>query len=209
MRILVADDHEIIRLGLRQLLTQSGWNICAEASNGEDAVTLARRFKPEIVIMDITMPRLNGIQAIRNILEFLPGTKIAVLTMHSSDQMIREIIEAGAQAYVMKSDADRELVTAIQTIANGGSYFTSGVPTTLLHPRQTPDPLILKNRLTPREREIVQLLAEGKVSREVAKSLGISQKTVETHRANAMRKLEVHSASELVRYAIKNKVVEA
>jgi DNA-binding NarL/FixJ family response regulator len=210
MRILVADDHEIVRLGLRQLLTaQTGWKICAEAATGEEAVLLAKQFRPNLVVMDVGMPKLNGIEATRKICDLLPRTKVIVLTMHRSDELIRDILEAGAQGYVMKSDADRELVAAIHAIADGGSYFTSGAANTLLGPHERPDPSALRKQLTPREREVVQLLAEGKTSKEAGMSLGISTKTAETHRANAMRKLEVHSLSELVRSAIKNKIVEA
>jgi DNA-binding NarL/FixJ family response regulator len=209
MRILVADDHDIVRWGLRQLLTaQPGWRICAEAATGDEAVTLAKQFEPHVVVMDVGMPELNGIEATRKICELLPQTKIVVLTMHFSDQLVRDIVEAGAQGYVMKSDADRELVAAVQTIANGGSYFTSVAANTLAGPHDRPSPSAFRNRLTPREREIVQLLAEGKTSKEAGASLGISTKTVETHRANTMRKLELHSLPELVRYAIRNKIVE-
>jgi DNA-binding NarL/FixJ family response regulator len=210
MRILVADDHDIVRWGLRQLLTaQPGWGICAEAATGHEAVTLAKQFEPHVVVMDVGMPELNGIEATRKICELLPQTKIVVLTMHFSDQLVRDIVEAGAQGCVMKSDADRELVAAVQTIANGGSYFTSVAANTLAGPHDRPATSAFRNRLTPREREIVQLLAEGKTSKEAGASLGISTKTVETHRANTMRKLELHSLPELVRYAIRNKIVEA
>jgi DNA-binding NarL/FixJ family response regulator len=210
MRILVADDHDIVRWGLRQLLTaQPGWGICAEAATGDEAVTLAKQFEPHVVVMDVGMPELNGIEATRKICELLPQTKIVVLTMHFSDQLVRDIVEAGAQGYVMKSDADRELVAAVQTIANGGSYFTSVAANTLAGPHDRPALSAFRNRLTPREREIVQLLAEGKTSKEAGATLGISTKTAETHRANVMRKLELHSFPALVRYAIKNKIVEA
>jgi DNA-binding NarL/FixJ family response regulator len=210
MRILVADDHEIVRLGLRQLLTaQPGWDICAEAATGEDAVTLAEQFKPQVVVMDVGMPKLSGIEATRKICALLPQTKIVVLTMHFSEQVIRDIVEAGAQSYVLKSDADRELVAAIHAITNGGSYFTSAAANTLINPHGRPDPLAVRKQLTPREREVVQLLAKGKTSSEAAVLLGISTKTAETHRANVMRKLGVHSLPELVRYAIKNKIIKA
>jgi DNA-binding NarL/FixJ family response regulator len=139
MRILVADDHDIVRWGLRQLLTaQPGWGICAEAATGGEAVTLAKQFEPHVVVMDVGMPELNGIEATRKICELLPQTKIVVLTMHFSDQLVRDIVEAGAQGYVMKSDADRELVAAVQTIVNGGSYFTSGVANTFVGPYDRP-----------------------------------------------------------------------
>ncbi len=209
MRILVADDHEIVRLGLRQLLTaHPGWEICAEAATGTEAVTLAEQFEPHVVVMDIGMPELNGIEATRRICKLRPETKVVILTMHFADQLIRDIVEAGAQGYVMKSDADRELVAAVQTITNGGSYFTSEAADTLVGPHSMPSPSAFRKQLTPREREVVQLLAEGKSSKEVAVSLGISVNTTETHRSNILRKLELHSLPELVRYAIKNKIVE-
>jgi DNA-binding NarL/FixJ family response regulator len=210
MRILVVDDHDIIRLGLKQLLeSRSGWEICGEAATGNEAVMLAKRFKPHIIVMDIGMPELNGIEATRKIRELLPQTKIVVLTMHFSDQLIGEIVGAGACGYILKSDADRELVAAVETVASGGSYFTPEAANTLRGPHGMPASSAFERRITPREREIVQLLAEGKSSKDVAVSLGISVKTAETHRANAMRKLELHSITELVRYAIKNKIVKA
>jgi DNA-binding NarL/FixJ family response regulator len=210
VRILIADDHDIVRLGLRQLLTaQPGWEICAEATTGEKAVTLAKQFEPQVVVMDIGMPELSGIDATRKICGLLPDTKIVVLTMHFSDQLIRDIVEAGACGYVLKSDADRDLVAAVRTVVNGGSYFTSRAADAIAGQHNRPAATSFKRRLTPREREIVQLLADGKTSKEVGVSLGISTKTAETHRSNVMRKLALHSLPELVRYAIKNKIVEA
>jgi len=210
VNILIADDHDIIRLGLKQLLeSRSGWKICAEAATGTEAVTLAQQFEPHVVVMDIGMPELNGLEATRKICKLLPGTKIVVLTMHFSDQLVHDIVEAGACGYILKSDADRELVAAVQTVANGGSYFTSEAADTVLGPHSKPASSTFKRPLTPREREIVKLLAEGKTSKEAGASLGISTKTAETHRSNVMRKLEVHSLAELIRYAIKNKIVEA
>ena len=215
MRILIADDHDIIRRGLRQLLTsRPDWEICAEAKTGREAVSLAEQFKPEIVVMDISMPDLNGLEAARRIHKLFPKTGILILTLHFSDQLVRDIVEAGARAYIMKSDADRDLVSAVEALANHRTFFTARAADMLLNgfSRQTPgsEPqAISRDRLTPREREITQLLAEGKSSKVVAAGLGISVKTAETHRANIMRKLELHSVSELVRYAVKNKIIEA
>ena len=155
------------------------------------------------------MPELNGIEATRKIRKLLPQTKIVILTMHFSDQLIGEIVEAGACGYILKSDADRELVAAVQTVATGGSYFTSEAADALLGPHSLPASSALKKRITPREREVVQLLAEGKSNDDIAASLGISVTTAGTHRANAMRKLQLHSITELVRYAIKNKITAA
>lgn len=215
MRILVADDHDIIRRGLKELLTsRSGWEVCAEAKTGREAVTLAEQLKPEVVVMDISMPDLNGLEAARQIRKSLPRTEILILTLHFSDQLVREIVEAGVRAYIMKSDADRDLVAAVEALSNHRPFFTARAAEMLLdgfrRPRTDIDPdTVVRNRLTAREREIVQLLAEGKSSKEVAVSLGISVKTAETHRANIMRKLELHSVSELVRYAVRNQIIEA
>ena len=215
MRILVADDHDIIRRGLKELLTsRSGWEVCAEAKTGREAVTLAEQFKPEVVVMDISMPDLNGLEAARQIRKSLPKTEILILTLHFSDQLVREIVEAGVRAYIIKSDADRDLVSAVEALSNHRPFFTARAADMLLdgfrRPKTDIDPdTVIRNRLTAREREIVQLLAEGKSSKEVALSLGISVKTAETHRANIMRKLELHSVSELVRYAVRNQIIEA
>jgi DNA-binding NarL/FixJ family response regulator len=216
LRILAADDHDILRRGLKQLLTaRPGWEICAEAKTGREAVNLAEQHKPDIVVMDVSMPDLNGLEAARRIHKVLPKTGIIMLTLHFSDQLVKDIVESGARAYVMKSDADRDLVNAVEALANNRTFFTARAADMLLNDfsernavpavPQPPTP----SRLTSREREIVQLLAEGKSSKEVAVALGISVKTAETHRANIMRKLQLHSVSELVRYAIKNQIIEA
>jgi DNA-binding NarL/FixJ family response regulator len=215
LKILVVDDHDIIRRGLKDLLNaRPGWEVCAEAKTGKEAVALAEQLQPHIVVMDISMPDLNGLEAARRIHKALPKTGILILTMHFSDQLVREVIEAGARGYILKSDADRDLVTAVDCIANRRTFFTSRASEMLLgshalQPSNVEPKLPLRSRLTPREREIVQLLAEGKSSKEVAVALNISVKTAETHRSNIMRKLEIHSVSELVRYAIKNQIIEA
>ncbi len=215
LRILVADDHDILRRGLKQLLTaHAGWQVCAEARTGREAVSLAEEHKPDIVVIDVSMPDLNGLEAARRIRKALPKTGIVILTLHFSDQLVKDIVEAGARAYVMKADADRDLVNAVEAISNHRTFFTAQAAEMLLSdfsdriaaPQPPANP---RSRLTSREREIVQLLAEGKSSKEVAVVLGISVKTAETHRANIMRKLQVHSVSELVRYAIKNSIIEA
>jgi DNA-binding NarL/FixJ family response regulator len=215
LRILVADDHDIIRRGLKDLLTsRSGWEVCAEAKTGREAVTMAEQFKPEVVVMDISMPELNGLEAARQIHKSLPKTEILILTLHFSDQLVREIVEAGVRAYIMKSDADRDLIAAVEALSNHRPFFTARAADMLLDGFRRPKTdidtdTVIRNRLTTREREIVQLLAEGKSSKEVAVALGISVKTAETHRANIMRKLELHSVSELVRYAVRNQIIEA
>jgi DNA-binding NarL/FixJ family response regulator len=188
--------------------------VCGEAKTGREALALAEQLEPEIVVMDIGMPDLNGLEAARRIHKSSPKTEILILTLHFSDQLVRDIVEAGARGYIMKSDADRDLVSAVEALANHRTFFTARAAEMLLNGFTTqnsvPDPEAhLRNRLTSREREIVQLLAEGKSSKEVAVALGISVKTAETHRANIMRKLEMHSVSEVVRYAVKNQIIEA
>jgi DNA-binding NarL/FixJ family response regulator len=215
LRILVADDHDIIRRGLKALLSsRAGWVVCAEAATGREAVSLAEQHRPDIVVMDISMPDLNGLEAARKIRKQLPKTEVVILSLHYSDQLVREIVDAGARAYIMKSDADRDLLIAIEALSNHRSFFTSRAAEMLIDGfcRQSSavnEPrFLMRNRLTSREREIVQLLAEGRSSKEVAVTLGISVKTAETHRANIMRKLELHSVSELVRYAVRNQIIE-
>jgi DNA-binding NarL/FixJ family response regulator len=215
IRILVADDHEIVRQGLRALLeAQPGWQVVAEAVDGRDAVDKAKRARPDVVVLDVSMPNLNGLEAARQIRRALPQTEVLVLTMHDSEQLVREVLEAGARGYVLKSDAGRELVTAVESVRKSKPYFTSRVSEIVLdgylHAGTRSDAFNMPRtvRLSPREREIVQLLAEGKSNKEVAAALHISVKTAETHRTNLMRKLDLHSISELVRYAIRNKMVE-
>jgi DNA-binding NarL/FixJ family response regulator len=215
LRILVADDHDIIRRGLKELLaSRPGWEVCAEAKTGREAVTMAEQFTPDIVVLDVSMPDLNGLEAARRIHKTFPKMGILILSLHFSDSLVREIVEAGARAYIMKSDADRDLISAVEAISNRRTFFTARAADMLFNDVSQPgtstfEPqAITRDRLTPREREIVQLLAEGKSSKEVAVTLGISVKTAETHRANIMRKLELHSVSEVVRYAVKNQIIE-
>ena len=215
IRILVADDHEIVRQGLRGLLeAQPGWQVVGEAVDGRDAVEKAKRLRPDVVVLDVSMPSLNGLEATRQIRKALPDTEVLILTMHDSEPLVREVLDAGARGYVLKSDAGRELVTALQTVHEHRPYLTSRVSQIVLdaflksgaaHEMPNPPRTV---RLSPREREIAQLLAEGKSNKEVAATLTISVKTAETHRTNLMRKLDLHSISELVRYAIRNKMVE-
>lgn len=210
----MADDHDIIRRGLRQLLmAHPGWEVCGEAKNGKEAVTATVRLKPDIVVMDISMPELNGLEAARQIQKSAPHIGILILTMHFSDQLVRDVIESGARGYILKTDADRDLVSAVEAIANRRTYFTREASEILLTGVARPDASVSpkapsRDRLTAREREIVRLLAAGKSSKDVSAELGISVKTAETHRANIMRKLELHSISELVRYAIRNQIIE-
>lgn len=215
LRLLVADDHEIVRRGLRALLeAQPGWQVAAEASDGREAVEKAKEVKPDVTVLDIGMPSLSGLEAARQMLKNDSNAKILILTMHDSDPLIREVLDAGARGYVLKSDASRDLVTAVNAVRGNKTFFTAKVAQMVLDgylskKSETEEMNSAKTRLTPRQREIVQLLAEGKSSKEVATELGLSVKTAETHRANIMRRLDCHSVSELVRYAVRNNIIEA
>ena len=214
LRIFVADDHDIIRRGLRELLkAHAGWEVCGEAKTGREAVSACERLKPDVAVLDISMPELNGLDAARQIHKLSPGTSVLILTVHFTDQLVRDVIECGARGYILKTDADRELISAVEALGNRRSYFTREASEILLNGLARPDVVVdsksvPRERLTAREREIVRLLAEGKSSKDVSTALGISVKTAETHRANIMRKLELHSVSELVRYAIRNQIIE-
>ncbi len=209
LHIVVADDHEIVRRGLKTLLeAQPGWQVDAEAANGREAVEKAEQLKPDVVLLDISMPELNGLEATRRIRKLVPKAEVLLLTMHDSEQMLRQAVEAGARGYLLKSDAGRELIAAVESLHRHKPFFSSRVARGPAEPaKRTSDGPPLVN-LTPREREILQLLAEGKTSKDVATNLHITVKTAETHRTNMMRKLDLHSVSELVRYAIRNKIVE-
>ena len=216
VRLLLADDHEIVRKGLRALLeAEPGWQVAAEAADGRDAVEKAQQIKPDIAILDISMPSLNGLEATRQIVKGISQTKVLVLTMHDSDPLIQRVLEAGARGYLLKSDAARDLVAAVDALRRNKTFFTPKVAQLVLegyldkNPREIASPEGGSFRLTDRQREIVQLLAEGKSSKEVASALGLSVKTAETHRANIMRRLDCHSVTALVRYAIRNHIVEA
>jgi DNA-binding NarL/FixJ family response regulator len=215
LRILIADDHDLMRRGLKSLLeAHPGWEIVAEAHTGAEAAAKVEELKPDIAILDITMPELNGLEAARRIRKISPRTEILILSMHYSDKLIRDILETGVRGYVVKSDSDRDLVIAVEALANHKPFLTPQATEVMLSGLSgargsLDDPDALKERLTSREREIVQLLSEGKSSKEAASVLGISIKTAETHRANIMRKLGIHSVSELVRYAVRNQIVEA
>jgi DNA-binding NarL/FixJ family response regulator len=215
LRIMIADDHDLMRRGVKTLLqSRAGWEICGEAKTGREAVTKTEELKPDILVLDISMPDLNGVEAARRIRKVSPATEVLILSMHYSDQLIREIVDAGVRGYIVKTDSDRDLIIAVETLARHKPFFTPHATEVILGSFNPGGPIkeipeLIRERLTSREREIVQLLAEGKSSKEVASSLGISVKTAETHRANVMRKLELHSVSELVRYAVRNQIIEA
>lgn len=213
IRILIADDHELVRRGLRGLLeAHPGWNVCAEARDGRAAVEKALELKPDIVILDISMPEMNGLDAARRLHKDLPQTEVLILTMHESEQIVREVLSAGARGYVLKSDAGRDLVAAVESLLRHKPFFTRHVAQLVLAGYLSANNAKQKTKnaevLSGREREIVQLLVEGKTNKEVAGRLGISVKTVESHRGNINKKLDIHSFGDLVRYAIRNKIVE-
>src|ERR1700676_3643416 len=215
LRILIADDHDLLRRGVKELLqSHAGWEVCGEAHTGREAVAQAEQLKPDIAILDISMPDLNGVDAAKKIRKASPDTEVLILSVHYSDQLIRDILEAGVRGYIVKSDSDRDLIIAVEALANHKPFFTPRATEVMLtnfnEGRARPEiSEPIRDRLTAREREIVQLLAEGKSSKEVASCLCISVKTAETHRANVMRKLELHSVSALVRFAVRNQIIEA
>lgn len=215
LKLLIADDHDIVRTGMKALLEdQAGWQVVAEAGTGRQAVEKAKVSQPDVCVLDVTMPELNGLEAARQIKKLLPHTEILILTVHESEQIAAEVLKVGARGYILKSDAGRELVAAVKAVSAHKSYFTSRISqmvsdSTLKEGAQAIEAEDIGSRLTPREKEIVQLLAEGKSNKEAASALNISVKTVETHRTNIMRKLRFHSVGELVRYAVRNNIVSA
>jgi DNA-binding NarL/FixJ family response regulator len=211
VRILIADDHELFRRGIAAELTQvPGWVVAADAANGRDAAAMAAEIKPDIIVLDLTMPELNGLEAARKIISADPAARILILTAHESEPVVREVLSAGARGYVLKSDAGRMLVTAVQALLDGRYFFTSTVAQMVLdgYLRSEARDADAAHTLSVREREIVQLLAEGNSNKDIARALDISVSTAETHRGNIMRKMGFASLAELVRYAIRNKIIE-
>jgi DNA-binding NarL/FixJ family response regulator len=215
IRILIADDHEMMRRGLRNVLEQhEGWEVVGEASNGRQAVDLARKTVPNVVVLDLSMPEMNGLEATRAIKKLLPQAEILVFTVHETEGLMRDVLSSGARGYLLKADASRHIIAAVEALAEHKPYFTWKVSKTMLdtylmHGQSQQDggaPAF--NQLTAREREVIQLLAEGRSNKAVSALLGISVKTVETHRAAIMKKLGISSIAELVRYAIRNRVIE-
>jgi len=213
LRILIADDHGLLRRGARAVLSsRRGWRVVGEATNGREAVQKAVELKPDVAVVDIGMPELDGVEAVCQIRKAVPDTKILVLTMHESDQMVQRALDAGAHGYILKSDLTDSLPKAVKAIAEGKRFLTPKVSEIVLDG-------FLKTRsrhrqgeragarITPREMEIIRLLAEGKANKEIAALLGITLRTVETHRAKIMLKLDLHSLAELIHYAMRHKMI--
>jgi DNA-binding NarL/FixJ family response regulator len=214
-RVLLVDDHQVVRRGIAGLVldARSDWEVCGEASTGREAVSAAATLKPDIIVMDISMPDMNGLEATREILKNDPGIEVLILSMHESEQIVHDVLSAGARGYILKRDAGNDLITALEALRQHKLFFTSTVSEVMLSgylnrsntaaPADTPF-----RRLSPRELQIVKLVAESKSNKEVAHILEISAKTVESHRAHIMEKLDLHSVTDLVRYAVRNNIVE-
>jgi DNA-binding NarL/FixJ family response regulator len=213
LRILIVDDHAVVRRGVRSLLeSREGWEVCGEATTGREAVTQSLLLRPDVVVMDVSLPELNGLDATRQILKAAPEIEVLMLTMHHSEELVRDVLKAGARGYVLKDDADENLIAAIENLRRHEPFLTSKVTEFMLDDfvRRGDGALgdLTSAGVTGREREIIQLVAEGQSNKEVASALGISVKTVEAHRANIMRKLHLRSVSDLVRYAIRNSIMQ-
>ena len=220
IRLMLADDHEVVRSGLKAMLeTRPGWEVCGEAATGREAVRLAAELRPDVAIIDLSLPDLDGLEVTRRIKREVPATEVLVFTMHDTPRLIREVLSAGARGYVLKSDAARNIIAAVEALSQHEPFFTSAVSESILEgylqaiPRDG-EPTAKRARgegrdpLTDREHQIVRLLAENNTNKEIAAKLGISVKTVETHRSAIMRKLGLRSIVELVYYALRNGLVE-
>ena len=212
LNILIADDHDLILSGLKAILEgEPGWKVVGLARDGHEAVRMAAALRPHVAVLDISMPEMNGIEATRQICRDSPETNVLILTMHNSEVITREVIEAGAKGFILKTDTNRLLKTAIESLAAHRTFFTGNASDIILQgylkPSARAGETNNQNRLSPREREIVQLLAEGRSSKEIAAKLSVSIKTVEAHRSNVMRKLNLHSVAQIVRYAIRNEMI--
>lgn len=213
INILIVDDHAVVRRGLRALLeTHRGWKVCGEACDGNEAVRKAEENQPDVVILDVSMPEMNGVMATVRIREVAPHAKVLVLTMHSSEELIQSCLRAGAQGYVLKSDAERDLISAVESLSRNRTFFSQAATNVVLENLRekqngTGEEALIDN-LTSREQEIMQLLVQGRTNKEVGALLGIGARTVESHRWNIMNKLHLSTFSDLVRYAIRKKMVE-
>jgi DNA-binding NarL/FixJ family response regulator len=208
-RILIADDHEVVRSGLRAILeAHEGWEVVAEARDGREAIAKAAEARPDVAIVDYSLPMMNGVEVTRQIRARVPETEVLIFTMHDSDVLVGELLEAGARAYLLKSDAKQYLIAAVESLAVHKPFFTGRVSEQLLETFLSAQSLKPDVLLSPRERGVVQLIAEGHSNREMSEILNLSIKTIETHRASAMRKLNLTSTAAIVRYAIRNRMVE-
>jgi DNA-binding NarL/FixJ family response regulator len=212
VRILLADDHTVVRQGLRKLLEERPeWEVIAEAGDGREAVRLAEQHKPDVAILDVAMPLLNGIEATRQITKRVPSTRVLVLSMHADEAYVTQILQAGATGYLLKDSADVDLLKAVGEAAQGRSFFSPAIARVMLddYVRQLADKGVSDRyeSLSEREREIFQLIAEAKTNKEIAALLNVSPSTVETHRAHIMEKLDLHSAAEIVLYAVRRGVI--
>ena len=208
IRILLADDHSLVRQGFSMILgTQPDMEIVGQAGNGNEAVELAEKLKPDVVVMDVAMPDLNGIEATRRLAASLPRTRVLALSMHKDSVYVREILRAGARGYLLKDSGDADLVSAVRSVAKGEGYISPSVSDAVLsdYRKHVTDPLDL---LTSREREVLQHIAEGKTNKEIATGLNLSVYTVEAHRGRIMEKLNLHSTGELVRFALRNGLID-
>jgi DNA-binding NarL/FixJ family response regulator len=208
IRILLADDHAVVRQGFRAILTQQAdMVIVGEAGNGREVMTLAEQTTPDLIVMDVAMPELNGIEATRRLTSMLPHVRILALSMHKDSIYVREMLKAGAKGYLLKDSGERDLLEAVRTLARGGEYISPAVQPALMSGGKIGGATPL-DQLTSREREVLQLIAEGKTNKEVANLLGISVFTVDAHRGRIMEKLNVHNVNELVRFAVRNGLID-
>jgi two-component system, NarL family, response regulator NreC len=213
LRILIADDHEVVRDGMRALIEhEPGWEVCGTATTGQEAVDTAKKLKPEVVVLDMTMPELDGLEVLREIKRALPNTEVVIFSAHHSEEVIEQLFDAGAKSYIQKTDASRHLVAAIRSLAEHKPFFTPEISQVLFAKFLSVNPWkkrgAQKHTLTDRERDVMRLLALGSSNKEVAKTLGVSVRTAETHRGVLMRKLGLDSLAALVRYAIRNNIID-
>ena len=209
MRIMLVDDHEIVRQGIRSLIeTCPDWTVCVEASDGQEALKLAEEFRPDLVVLDVSMPKMTGLDVIVQLKKLLPDTEILVLTMHDSERMVAQVLRAGARGYLVKSETGDELLKALTAVSRHRTYFSPSVSETLLKFYCDAESGQQHEQLTPRQRQIVKLVAEGNTNKHIAQILKISIKTVETHRSQAMERIGARSSADLTLYAARNELLQ-